>query len=137
MKINLIKLRNFYKAPSRKHFDDAGADVYSPFQVTLRPHQTVAIGLGFGLDIPNGFCGFVFPRSSLASVGIITQLSPIDAGYHGEIHAITTNTSDKEYTINIGDRIGQIVILNIDICDICEMEGDEQRDKGAFGSTGK
>jgi dUTP pyrophosphatase len=137
MKIKLIKFGDYYKDPLRKHFDDAGMDVYSPLGFALQPHETFSLPLGIGLDLPNGFCGFVFPRSSLASQGIIAQLSPIDAGYKGEIHAILTNQSDKPYVVKQGDRVGQIVILPVMICDFIEDGKEDVRGEGAFGSTGK
>lgn len=122
--------------PSRKHYNDAGADVYNNITCTLQPHQTVTIPLGFGLEIPDGYAGYIFPRSSLASAGIICQLPPIDSGYRGQIHAIVTNNSSYPYSINENDRIGQLVIMPVILATFVTTH-NEQRNNGAFGSTGK
>ncbi len=136
MKIKIIKFDNFYQAPCRKHYDDAGADCYSPEDVIIKAHETYAINLGFGTEIPNGYTGFIHPRSSLSKLGIITQLSPIDSSYRGPIHAIITNQSNHDYEIKRGDRIGQLVIVPVVICDFVDDLG-EARGAGWNGSTGK
>lgn len=136
MKIKLIKFDNYNKAPFRAHYNDAGADVYSTQDILLEPHTTIKIPLGFGLELPDGFMACIFPRSGLTSKGIISNIPPIDSGYRGEIHAIITNTTDNTYIINKNDRIGQLVILPIILCDFVEKL-DNIRGEGGFGSTGK
>ena len=136
MKIKIIKFNNFNKTPFRAHYNDAGADVYSLEEYVLKPHTTVKLPLGFGLEIPDGFMGYITPRTSMASKGIIAHISPIDSGYRGEIHAIITNTTNNEYIINKDDRIAQLVIQPICICDFVDILGEE-RNMGAFGSTNK
>lgn len=136
MKIKLIKFDNYNKAPLRVHYNDAGADVYSTQDILLEPHTTIKIPLGFGLELPDGFMACIFPRSGLTSKGIISNIPPIDSGYKGEIHAIITNTTNNTYIINENDRIGQLVILPIVLCDFVEKL-DNTRGEGGFGSTGK
>lgn len=133
-----IKIINYgYKSlPSRKHYNDAGADVYSTKELVVYPHTTERIPLGLGLELPDGYAGFVFPRSGLSSEGIVCELPPIDSGYKGEINAIVSNVSDKPYKVNIGDRIGQLVIIPIVIADFV-VDELEERGTGAFASTGK
>ena len=135
MKIKLIDYGVEY-TPTRAHANDAGADVYSTCEYELQPHETVKIPLHFGLVLPDGYVGFVFPRSSLSARGIISQLPPIDSGYRGQIHAVMTNTSDTPYRIDINDRIGQIVVFPIAIPEFT-LEDSAERGEGAFGSTGK
>ena len=138
MKIKIIDY-GYKSLPKRAHYNDAGADVYVCFknksEVTLHPHQTMKIPLGFGLEIPDGMAGFVFPRSGLSSKGITCELPPIDSGYRGEIHAIVTNCSEGTVSIRNGDRIGRLVILPIIVpkfvSDFNEVRGDH-----GFGSTG-
>lgn len=134
MKIKLIEFKEF-TAPSRKHHNDAGADIYSTESVTIRPLETVKIPLGFGLELPDGLMGCIYPRSSLVSKGLISHIPPIDSGYRGEIHAIMTNLSNETISINKGDRIAQLIITPVYIADFVEYLGDE-RNEGAFGSTG-
>ena len=52
--------------PYRPHGNDAGADVYMPYDCTLQPGEITKIPLGFGIEVPDGFAGYVFPRSSMA-----------------------------------------------------------------------
>ena len=138
MKIKVIKFEHTgveFKMPFRAHENDAGADVYAAMPVHLDPHQTTKIPLGFGLVLPDGFQANIYPRTSLASKGIVTELPPIDSGYRGEIHAITTNVSDKPFIIPIGMRIGQIVITPVVLADFIDYD-IKQRGDAAFGSTG-
>lgn len=133
MKIKLIDFGG--PAPSRKHYNDAGADVTSPKDYIIGPHTSRKIPLGFGLEIPDGYTGFIFPRSGLCSKGISCELSPIDSGYRGEVHAIITNHNDYEIKFLADDRIGQLVILPVVLPDFVKALGKE-RGTGAFGSTG-
>lgn len=135
MKIKIIDY-GYKKAPMRAHDNDAGMDVYALDRVNISPGDTRKIPLGFGLELPDGYAGFIFPRSSLAVQGIICELPPIDSGYRGEVHAIITNHGHDTFRINKDDRIGQIVIVPCVICDLVTETGEE-RNTGAFGSTGK
>lgn len=135
MKLKIIDY-GYKKQPYRAHLNDAGADVHAQEDITLLSENTYKIGLGFGVEIPNGYVGFVMPRSSLANNGITSELSPIDSSYTGEIHAILHNQGMSDYKIQTGDRIGQLVIIPIAIVDFVESTNDSRGDKG-FGSTGK
>ena len=103
--------------PLRSHANDAGADVYMPFDCTLEPGGIAKIPLGFGLEVPDGYAAYVFPRSSLAAKGVVCELPPVDSGYRGE-------------------RIGQLIIMPVVIADFVNDLGGK-RGAGAFGSTGK
>lgn len=125
--------------PNRAHYNDAGADVYTCFHnystYELKPHETIKVPLGMGIELPDGHVAYVFPRSGLSSKGITTELAPIDSGYRGEIHAIVHNGSDEPFLIRNGDRIGQIVVLPVVLVEFVTEYGDSREDKG-FGSTG-
>ena len=137
MKIRLIDFGvSKEHCPFRPHENDAGADVYVPFDCTLSPGDTVKIPLGFGLEIPDGYAGYVFPRSSLAVKGLVCELPPIDSGYRGEIHAIVSNISNIRQTIKKDTRIGQLVITPVIIADFVLALGTE-RGADSFGSTGE
>ena len=133
-----IKLINFgYKnPPKRGHYNDAGADVYATQTVVVEPHTTYKMPLGFGLELPDGYYGMIFGRSSTYNKGITMGLPPIDSGYKGEIHCLINNFTDVPYYIEEGDRVGQLVIMPVTIAEFVEDLGDE-RGSGAFGSTGK
>lgn len=136
MKIKILKFDENVKLPKRAHYNDAGADVFSSGDYLLMSGQTAKIPLGFGLEIPDGMMGLIFPRSGLSSKGIVCELPPIDSGYRGEVHAVVTNCSNERYEINKGDRIGQLVIMPILIAEFSEGGGMDSRGIGAFGSTG-
>lgn len=136
----IIKLIDFGAGkehrPYRPHDNDAGADVYMPYDYTLKPGEIAKVPLGFGLEIPDGYAGFVFPRTSMAVKGLVCELPPVDSGYRGEIHAIISNVSNTEQTIRKDARIGQLIITPVIIADYV-LERGEQRGTGGFGSTGE
>ena len=137
MKIKLIDFgleKDHY--PFRPHENDAGADVYMPYDCTLKPGEIARIPLGFGLMIPDGYAGYVFPRSSMAAKGLVCELPPIASGYRGEIHAIISNVSSESQILRKDTRVGQLVITPVLIADFV-LDLGEARDIGAFGSTGE
>ena len=137
MKIKLIDFGLVPEhSPLRIHANDAGADVYIPFDCTLKPGEIIKVPLGFGLELPDGYAGFVFPRSSMAVKGLVCELPPIDSGYRGEIHAIISNISNFRQSISKDMRIGQLVITPVIIADFVFDLGDK-RGTHAFGSTGE
>lgn len=120
--------------PARQHYNDAGADVYTTYGETLKPHETRRIPLGFSLELPDGVMACVFPRSSISLDGLVCELPPIDSGYTGEVYAIVTNLTDKLKKVPGGTSIGQLVVIPIVLADFVEQLGEERGD-GAFGST--
>lgn len=122
--------------PFRSHDNDACADVYLPFDCTVKPGEVAKIPLGFGLELPDGYAGYIFPRSSFAAKGIVCELPPVDSGYRGQIHAIVSNVGSQKQQLLKGSRIGQLVIMPVIIAEFVREFG-EARGTGAFGSTGK
>lgn len=135
-----IKLIDFGAAPDRlpyrAHDNDAGADVFSPKAYMVHPGNVIKIPLGFGVEIPDGYVGYIFPRSSLSAKGIICELPPIDSGYRGEVHAVISNVSKSSYQIIAGERVGQLVIMPVVIPDFT-LNAAAERGTGAFGSSGR
>lgn len=80
-----IKLIDFgvpeHQRPYRPHGNDAGADVYLPYDCTLQPGEIAKIPLGFGLEIPDGYAGYIFPRTSMAVKGLVCELPPVIADF--------------------------------------------------------
>ena len=134
MKIQLIDFGG--RSPERAHANDAGADVFSPKNAEIRPGDICKLPLGFGLKIPDGYAGYIFPRSGLSSQGIVCELPPIDSGYRGEIHAIISNISSTTQTLHENTRVGQLIITPVLIADFVLDLGDV-RGNGSFGSTGE
>lgn len=137
MKIKILDFgAPFDRLPFRAHDNDAGADVFAPRSWNLEPGQVMKFPLGFGLELPDGFAGYIFPRTSLSAHGVVCELPPIDSGYRGEVHAIVSNVGNDSYYIKEGDRIGQLVITPVVIADFV-TETTNARGEGAFGSTGR
>ena len=134
MKLEIIDF-GYYKTPNRAHYNDSGSDVFSNNTVTIEPHSVLAIPLGFGVKIPDGYDLVLHCKSGLSKKGIWASNAPIDAGYTGEIHAILYNTTDSDFTIREGTKIGQLVMRPVIYPDFVEDLKDD-RGSGAFGSTG-
>lgn len=134
MKIKILDFGG--QMPKRAHYNDAGADVFSPKDYSVKPGQRITVPLGFGLELPDGWAGFVFSRTGMTNKGIICDLPPIDSGYTGEVHAFIHNTGPEPYQINAGDRIGQLVILPVLLAEFATDLGNE-RGLGAFSSSGR
>lgn len=128
--------------PSYAKPGDAGLDLRSTEDIVIEPGQRALIGTGMALAIPQGYAGFVQPRSGLAikqGMTLVNTPGLIDSGYRGEIRIIALNT-DKEHAIAIkrGDRIAQLVIQEVPAVELVEVEelsSSERADTG-FGSSG-
>ena len=128
--------------PSYAKPGDTGLDLRSTEDIVIEPGQRALIGTGIALAIPQGYAGFVQPRSGLAikqGMTLVNTPGLIDSGYRGEIRIIALNT-DKEHAIAIkrGDRIAQLVIQEVPAVELVEVEelsSSERADTG-FGSSG-
>ena len=112
--------------PSYAKPGDAGLDLRSTEDIVIEPGQRALIGTGIALAIPQGYAGFVQPRSGLAikqGMTLVNTPGLIDSGYRGEIRIIALNT-DKDRPINIkrGDRIAQLVIQEVPAVELVEVE---------------
>ena len=104
--------------------------------------KVVLVPTNVAVEIPPGYEIQVRPRSGLAAkhgIGLLNSPGTIDADYRGEIKIIVFNFSDKDFTINSGDRIAQLVLAEVIIADISEVSelGTTVRGEGGFGHTGK
>ncbi len=109
--------------------------------VVIKPSERVAVPTGIAIQIPDGWGAFVFPRSGLSLKSGITMcncVGVIDTDYTGELKAAVINVSDKEFTVNSGDRIAQLVFLPVEKARFVSAEelDDTDRGDGGFGSTG-
>ena len=121
---------------------DAGLDLRSTIDVTIMPGKRQLIGTGIAIALPDGYAGFVQPRSGLAikaGMTIVNTPGLIDSGYRGEIGIIALNT-DEETPIEIkrGDRIAQLVIQAVPQVNLIEVDELEEsvRSGTGFGSSG-
>lgn len=130
------------RLPRRAHPGDAGADLFSVESVTIPPGERRDVGTGIALAIPEGYAGFVQPRSGLAfKYGIMVVNSPglIDAGYRGEVRVALYNSGHEPFVVNTGERIAQLVIQRVEEPDfvVAQVLPDTVRGDGGFGSSGR
>lgn len=134
-----IKLFKNVQLPKKSHLPDCGLDCFMPESFQLQPLETKVIGLGIGIQVPEGFAGMLVPRSSIAERGLIIQTSIIDPDFTGEIHLIITNCSNNVVKIEENQRVCSLVIynvLNVRLDVVYDFEMTERGNNG-LGSSGK
>lgn len=144
MVIQLKKLKENALLPTRGSEHAAGYDLYACLEedVLIAPGQTVKIGTGLAVAVPEGFFGAVFARSGLASKEGLRPANCVgvcDSDYRGEYIIALHNDSGMERIVRHGDRIAQLVILPFLSAEFeeCDSLPETARGAGGFGSTGK
>ena len=144
LNIPIVRLVDGAVFPLYAKDGDAGADLVAAEAVTLEPRGGRAlISTGVAIAIPDGYAGFVQPRSGLAfKYGITCLNTPglIDSGYRGELKVLLINTDpENSFQVTKGERIAQLVIQRVESCLFTEVEtlDDSERGQGGFGSTGR
>ncbi|HEY0249341.1 MAG TPA: dUTP diphosphatase [Gryllotalpicola sp.] len=128
--------------PVYAHPGDAGADLRSAEAVRLEPGQRATVGTGVAVALPEGYVGFVVPRSGLAArhgITIVNAPGAVDAGYRGELRVTLLNTDATEpYDVAVGDRIAQLVLVPVARASFLPVDAlpESVRGTGGFGSTG-
>ena len=147
MQVKIKKLHPDSKIPQYAKHGDAGMDL-TAISKQYDEHGNVVYGTGLAFEIPQGYAGFLFPRSSNAKKDLIlsNSVGVIDSGYRGEVvfkfkPSDWYNRDDASCTApqyEVGDRIGQIIILpypEIEFLEVGELSSSD-RGVGGFGSTG-
>ena len=138
MKVRIKKLNENAVIPSYAKDGDAGMDVVATRIINERL-DSITYGTDIALEIPEGFVGLIFPRSSIRKTDLIlsNSVGVIDSGYRGEIQA--TFKRSGVYAYAVGDRICQIMIIPHPPIEFEEADelSDTERGEGGFGSTGK
>ena len=122
---------------------DAGADVVSRIDITLKPGERALVPTGIAIALPDGYVALAHPRSGLAikhGVTMVNSPGTIDAGYRGELQIILINHDPLEsVTFKRGDRIAQLVIQKVERAEFLEVQSLPGSNRGAdgFGSTGR
>jgi len=144
MKVNIKKVHPDAIIPSYAKSGDAGMDLVAT-TIISETIGSITYGLGIALEIPEGFVGLVFPRSSIrkTNLQLSNSVGVIDSGYRGELQATFNkvqgidNVERENY--KVGDRVCQIMIIphpTIEFNEVNELSNTERGD-GGFGSTGK
>ncbi len=140
--VKIRLLNDSGRTPEYAKQGDGACDLRSAIDVSIPPLGRVLVGTGVSVAIPTGYGGFVLPRSGLAIDHGITCLNApglIDSGYRGEIKVILYNSdSGNEFNIQVGDRIAQLVVVELPIItfeSVSELSNTD-RGVGGFGHTG-
>ena len=142
MKIAVKKLDEAAVLPSLGSQYAAGADLYAVKEETIAPGQTQLIHTGLAMEIPQGYGGFVFARSGLATkrgLAPANKVGVIDADYRGEIMVALHNHGAQSQTVEKGERVAQLVIMPYLAAEYFETDelSDTDRGAGGFGSSGR
>jgi dUTP pyrophosphatase len=142
MRLPVKRLDPELEMPRYAHTGDAGLDLYAAEDAVLRPFERRLIPTGIAVAIPEGFAGFVQPRSGLAikqGLSLVNTPGLIDSHYRGEIKVIAINLDPTtEICVRRGDKIAQFVLQPIATAELVEVDQLDEtvRGEGGFGSTG-
>ena len=137
----VVRLREDARIPERAYSGDAGLDLSTCERIELAPGERATVPTGLSVAIPEGFAGFVQPRSGLAArhgVTVVNSPGLIDSGYRGEIRVVLLNTDAEDtFVAEAGERVAQLVVLpvpELELVEVDELPATERSVRG-FGSS--
>jgi dUTP pyrophosphatase len=138
--VPIRRLRPDASVPEQAYEGDAGLDLAACDSVVLEPGERAVVPTGLAVEIPEGFAGFVQPRSGLAArhgIGIVNSPGLIDSGYRGEIRVVLINTGRESFAVEPGTRIAQLVVVPVAAVRLVEVENLATSERGSrgFGSS--
>ncbi len=145
MKLKILKVKDQAIVPKRATPGAAAMDLYSCTEnpIVIKPNERSLVPTGIAIELPSSdTVALVFARSGLAikeGISLSNAVGVIDSDYRGEIGVGLINLSNQDYTVNNGDRIAQLMVINC-LCvepQVCEKLSESERGTGGFGSTGK
>jgi len=141
IEVAVQRLRDDAVLPVQAYPGDAGLDLVACDGAHLAPGQRAVVPTGISIEIPEGYAGFVQPRSGLASrhgIAIVNSPGLVDSGYRGEIRVVLLNTDpNAEFVVEPGMRIAQLVIApvaSVQLVEVDELSTSERGVRG-FGSS--
>ena len=141
IELPIQRLRPDAVVPGRAYSGDAGLDLSACERVELAPGERALVPTGLAVAIPEGYAGFVQPRSGLAAkhgISIVNTPGLVDSGYRGELLVNLVNTDQRDaFVVEPGMRIAQLVILPIPELELVEVEELPESERGVrgFGSS--
>lgn len=142
IELHITRLRDDAVLPVQAYAGDAGLDLAACDSVTLGPGERATVGTGLAVAVPDGYAGFVQPRSGLAArhgITIVNAPGLIDSGYRGEVRVVLLNTDSSEpFTVERGMRIAQLVIVpvpDVGLVEVAELPSSVERGARGFGSS--
>jgi dUTP pyrophosphatase len=143
IEVAVRRLREGAVVPRRAYEGDAGFDLTACEEVTLGAGRRAVVPTGIAVEIPEGYAGFVQPRSGLAArhgITIVNTPGLVDSGYRGEIRVVLLNTDASEpFTVEQGMRIAQLVVVpvaSVRLVEVDELATSERGTRGFGSSTG-
>ena len=144
---NVKRLTETAQLPTQANPSDAGWDLYADEDMEIWPGETKLISTGISLEIPDGYVGLIWDRSSMGVKGIHRHAGVIDSGYRGEVKVCLHNSKQSieavsrsnELTVSRGDRVAQILFQEAPVFKLVETDVlvETARGAGGFGSSGK
>ena len=141
IEVPVRRLRADAVLPRRAYAGDAGLDLASCEQVELGPGERASVATGLAVAIPEGYAGFVQPRSGLAAehgISIVNTPGLVDSGYRGELRVVLVNTDrQRPFVVDPGTRIAQLVVLPVPAVELVEVDELPESERGVrgFGSS--
>ena len=141
MQVKIKKLKPNAVIPTYAKPGDGGMDLVATSIISNTTFD-ITYGMGIALEIPEGYVGLIFPRSSIRKYDLLLSncVGVCDSGYRGELQATFKKTNGLDsLSYKVGDRIAQIMIIPHPPIEFAEVEelSDSERGEGGFGSTGK
>ncbi len=139
MHLQVKKLKDGAKMPTKGHPGDAGIDFYAVEEVVFQPGAQMRVHTGVAIEIPEGHVGLIWDKSSISfNQGLKVMGGVIDSGFRGEIVMSMLNTTEEIQTLPQGHKIAQMIIQKFEDCDIVEVSdlSATVRGEGREGSTG-
>jgi len=137
IELPIQRLRADAVLPARAYHGDAGLDLSACERVELPPGERAIVGTGLAVAIPEGYAGFVQPRSGLADrhgISIVNAPGLIDSGYRGELKVILINTDTTHpFVVEPGMRIAQLVVLEVPELELAEVDELPTTERGVRG----
>jgi dUTP pyrophosphatase len=137
IELPIQRLRTDAVLPERPYHGDAGLDLAACERVELGPGERAVVGTGLAVAIPEGYAGFVQPRSGLADshgISIVNSPGLIDSGYRGELKVILINTDRSHaFVVEPGMRIAQLVVLQVPKLELAETDELPATERGVRG----
>jgi dUTP pyrophosphatase len=137
IELPIQRLRADAILPERAYLGDAGLDLAACERVELAPGERAVVGTGLAVAIPEGYAGFVQPRSGLADrhgISIVNAPGLIDSGYRGELKVILINTDSLHtFVVEPGMRIAQLVVLEVPELELVETDELPATERGVRG----
>ena len=139
--VSFKRLDKELPSPQPAHDGDAAFDLRARQAVELGPGERASVPTGVAVAIPAGFAGLVLPRSGHAArhgIGLVNSPGLIDSGYRGEVSVLLVNHGDQPVRFERGDRIAQLMIVEVPAAVWSEVDelSETARGEGGFGSTG-